>query len=79
MSLIREMYAAYRNIEGRTGLRPRHILVTRDQFNELRRDLPYPEAKHLHDHHLLFDVPVIILEGPVLAVGMAQVWLGDAR
>lgn len=78
--LIEAIIAADHNIIARTGVKARHFLLTRDQFNVLRQNLPWPEAKHLHDHFLLDGRQVIILEGPVVAVGLAQVWAsGSAR
>ena len=61
-------------IERDTGIKPEDIAVTPGQLYELIKSLPYKEADALASRGRLDGIPVVVIYGPMVSVGKAQVW-----
>ena len=62
------------HVELTTGTSPRQIVVSPDQFDELINSLSYRAADKLVADGWLYDHEVLIIDGPLVAVGEAADW-----
>lgn len=73
-NLLRALRRRIDAVESETGISPRQILVSPDQFDELLHNLSYKAADELVSGGWLWGHEVLIIDGPVAAVGEAASW-----